>query len=298
MESGKYGGMTGWMQKGRGRKKKMTIWIILVSVLLLCAAAFYSGLTIKKYTIDTDKFEDGKSVRLVLLADLHSYIYGEDQSRLVSKIIEQNPDLILLAGDIADDHVPIKGTKLLLEGIKDIAPVFYVSGNHEYWSGDIKNIKETIKGYGVTILEDEYCEITIDGVPLVIAGVDDPEWTRYESKGSKKPMDESFNDLAAKNQFKILVAHRPELIESYKKYTFDLVVSGHAHGGQVRIPFLLNGLVAPNQGWFPEYAGGLYRHGSLVHIVSRGLSFNRRLPRIFNPPEIVVIDIVASPAAM
>ena len=84
---------------------------------------------------------------------------------------------------------------------------------------------------------------------------------------------------------------RPERIQLYKKMDFDLVLSGHAHGGQVRIPFLLNGLCAPNQGWFPEYAGGLYEHDSLIHIVSRGLSYNPRLPRIFNPPEIVIIDL-------
>lgn len=94
-----------------------------------------------------------------------------------------------------------------------------------------------------------------------------------------------------KPEFKILLAHRPELIEIYKKSHFDLVLSGHAHGGQVRIPFILNGLFAPDQGWFPEYVGGVYKHDSLTHIVSRGVSYNPLLPRIFNPPEVVVIEI-------
>ena len=275
-------------------RKGRIIAIVLIPILLLgafCAAALYSGLTVKKYAIGTEKLEAGTSMRVVLLADLHSHVYGGDQSPLVSKILGQDPDIILLAGDIADDRVSIEGALLLLEGIKDAAPVFYVSGNHEYWSGDIRGIKEAVRGYGATVLEDEYREIAIDGVPLIVAGIDDPEWARYEYKASRKPMDEAFEGLAAKKQYKILVAHRPEMIESYKKYPFDLVVSGHAHGGQVRIPFLLNGLVAPNQGWFPKYAGGVYRHGDLIHVVSRGLSFNPRLPRIFNPPEIVVIDI-------
>jgi len=91
--------------------------------------------------------------------------------------------------------------------------------------------------------------------------------------------------------FKILIAHRPELIDIYEKYPFDLVVSGHAHGGQIRIPFLLNELIAPNQGRFPKYAGGVYQHGGLTHIVSRGLSFSLYLPRVFDSPEVVVIDI-------
>lgn len=91
-----------------------------------------------------------------------------------------------------------------------------------------------------------------------------------------------------------MLSHRPERIESYKKYNFDLVLSGHAHGGQVRIPFLLNGLYAPNQGLFPKYAGGLYTHNNLNHVVSRGLSYNPKLPRIFNPPEIVIVELRGS----
>ena len=266
-------------------------YLIIFILLIICFAAFYNGLTIRKYSINTDKFSDGQTVRAVLISDLHSHIYGKNQNTLISKIIAKNPDIILLAGDIADDEVPIKGTELLLDEIKDIAPVFYVSGNHEYWSGDIENIKRIIKNYGVTVLEDEYTEITANGVTLIIAGVDDPEWTRYEDKSLRKPMDENFTELSDKSPYKILVAHRPEQIELYKKYPFDLVVSGHAHGGQVRIPFILNGLVAPNQGFLPKYAGGTYKHDNLIHIVSRGVSFNPRLPRVFNPPEIVVIDI-------
>jgi len=270
--------------------KKMTI---LLLVLTLCIAAFYNGLTTRKFTINTDKFDPEKSIRAVLISDLHSHIYGENQNKLISKIKKQNPDIILLAGDIADDEVPIDGTKLLLDGIKNIAPIFYVSGNHEYWSYNIKNIKQLIRSYGVTVLEYEYKEITINGIPVVIAGIDDPDWIVYEDDRPGKSMDESFRELAFKNQFKILVAHRPEQIELYKKFPFDLVVSGHTHGGQIRIPFLLNGLFSPNQGLFPKYAGGMYKHDGLTHIVSRGVSFDPLLPRVFNPPEIVVIDISA-----
>ena len=271
------------------RRKKIIALIIIL--LIFCVAAFYNGLTIKNYTVTSNTFETGKTIRAVLLADLHSHIYGDNQKKLISKIIEQKPDIILLAGDIADDENPFGGTKLLFEGIKDIAPIFYVSGNHEYWSGDIKEIKDKIKSYGVTVLEDDYTEITVKDIPLIVAGVDDPEWTRFENKYTRKSMDESFMEFKDKPSFKILLAHRPEQIELYKKYSFDLVVSGHAHGGQVRIPFLLNGLLAPNQGVFPKYAGGIYKHDALTHIVSRGLSFNPHLPRVFNPPEIVIIDI-------
>ena len=104
-------------------------------------------------------------------------------------------------------------------------------------------------------------------------------------------MERAFRELDEISLYKILIAHRPERIEDYKQYSFDLVLSGHAHGGQVRIPGIMNGLYAPHQGLFPKYAGGMYTHDNLTHIVSRGLSVNSRLPRIFNPPELVIISI-------
>jgi predicted MPP superfamily phosphohydrolase len=267
---------------------------MLAIVLLL---AFYNGLVTRNYSLLTDKLASGDSVRIILIADLHNHIYRENQSELVALIEEQNPDLIALAGDIADDQVPIAGTEQLLDGIKDLAPIYYVSGNHEFWSDDIENIKAVIRRYGVTVLENTYDTITIKNTPVTIAGVDDPEVVAYEKPwfNWEQEMLEAFADLQDKPEFTILLAHRPERIQLYKKMDFDLVLSGHAHGGQVRIPLLLNGLYSPNQGWFPEYAGGSYKHDSLTQIVSRGLSYNPRLPRIFNPPEIVVIDLEAPP---
>ncbi len=228
-----------------------------------------------------------------MIADLHNHIYGPGQSELVQLIKEQEPDIIALAGDIADIQAPLTGTEMLLKGIQGVAPVYYVSGNHEYWSNDIRQIKDTIRKNGVTILEGSYDKISINNAAIIIAGVDDPEAVRYKKRGTnwEEGFCRAFNGLGEEPAYKVLLAHRPELIEVYKQGDFDLVLSGHTHGGQVRIPFILNGLYAPNQGWFPPYAGGMYDHGSLIHIVSRGVSFNPLLPRIFNPPEVVVIDI-------
>ncbi len=281
-----------------GKKKYLRVSLILVFIALLISA-FYNGLVVKKYIITSDKFESGERVRIVLIADLHSHIYGKEQSRIVSLIKKQNPDIIALAGDIADDEVPIEGAEQFLKGLKGSAPIYYVTGNHEFWSGDIKNIKDIILRYEVNILENEYREIRVKNTDIIIGGIDDPDVARYEKTGFnlKREMDNNFSELTDKPCFKILLAHRPELIEMYKNYSFDLVLSGHSHGGQVRIPFILNGLFSPNQGWFPEYAGGEYRHYTLTHIVSRGVSYNPRLPRIFNPPEVVVIDIEGDVAA-
>ena len=276
------------------KKMKRTYLFSGIVLILVCIVAFYNGLMVTKYTIETNKLTAEQSVRIVLISDLHSHIYGEGQKDIAGLIRKQNPDMIALAGDIADDEVPIEGTKLFLEAIKDIAPVYYVTGNHEFWSREIDSIKSVFRGYGVRVLENSYEGIRIKDVQLVIGGVDDPEVVPYERPELDwvGEVHEVFTKIEDCPEYKILLSHRPELIDVYKTIPIDLVLSGHAHGGQVRIPFLLNGLLAPNQGWFPKYAGGLYRHDGFVHIVSRGVSFNPRLPRIFNPPEVVVVDII------
>ncbi len=273
--------------------KTRKYWLITGLLVVLLFAAFYNGLVVKKYIINTNKLDADQSVRIVLISDLHNHVYGENQSKIISSIRKQSPDIIALTGDIADDEMPIEGTEQFLAGIQGIAPTYYVSGNHEYWSNDIQNIKNTIRQYDVTILENTYQQIKVNNSSIIIGGVDDPDIVKYEKPGFdwEGELYKAFLELQDKPDFKILLAHRPELIEIYKRSDFDLVLSGHAHGGQVRIPFILNGLYAPDQGWFPQYAGGEYKHDSLIHIVSRGVSFNPRLPRVFNPPEIVVVDI-------
>lgn len=274
-------------------KKKIRNLICIAIVIILIFSAFYNGLVVRKYNIISEKLSAGESVRLALITDLHSHIYGTNQTKIVSLIKKQNPDIIVLAGDIADDVVPIEGTELFLKALQGYRPIYYVTGNHEFWSKDIINIKATIQKYGVTILENDYEQIKINNSNLIIGGIDDPDVSIYEKPNFdlQREMDNNFIELEDESDFKILLAHRPELIELYKNYDFDLVLSGHSHGGQVRIPFILNGLLAPNQGWFPKYAGGIYKHGSLTHIVSRGVSYNPRLPRVFNPPEVVIIDV-------
>ncbi len=273
------------------RWKKMVITALLM--LLLITAAFYNGLVFRRYEINTDKLNPGECIRIVLISDLHNHVYGDKQSKIISLIQKQNPDIIALAGDIADDQVPIVGTELFLAGIQGMAPVYYVTGNHEFWSSDIKNIKDIIGRYGVTILEHNYERVKVGNSSIIIGGVDDPDIVDFEQADFdwEGELYNGFSHLTDYPEFKVLLSHRPELIDVYLKTDFDLVLSGHSHGGQVRIPLILNGLYAPDQGWFPKYAGGMYSHDNLTHIVSRGVSYNPRMPRIFNPPEIAVVDI-------
>ena len=279
------------------RKRKKLIALICIGLLIILAfAAFYNGLVVRRYTVQTDELNVGESFRVLLIADLHSHIYGNDQNELISLIRKQEPDAILLAGDIADDKEPFTGVVLLLEGIRDISPVYYVTGNHEFWLYDIEQTKDTFRKYGVRVLENEYEHLQAGNINIVFAGVEDPDIRLFEdfSYDWADEMGNAFMPLWNESGFKILLAHRPEQIEEYKKYDFDLVVSGHSHGGQIRVPLFINGLYAPDQGWFPRYAGGLYKHGTLTHIVSRGTSNPLRIPRVFNPPELVVIDIIGS----
>jgi len=261
--------------------------------------AFNNNLTVISYNIVTNKINNGSAIRIVLLADLHATMYGADQQPLLQKIEAQEPDLILLAGDILVDSIPDSATLLFLAGIQDIAPIYFVTGNHEYWGPNAENIqiiRNTILSHGITILSDTYEQIEVNGNSLIIAGVEDPDKVNavpdYDQVESIR---EAFYNISDYDCFKILISHRPENLDLFSEQSFDLVVSGHTHGGQFRIPFLLNGLYAPEQGFFPEFVGGLYTYDELILIISRGLATNHpRLPRIFNPPEIVTIDLSPS----
>jgi len=269
---------------------------ILLTIVFMYTASCNS-ISTKTYKISTPLLKKESGLKIVQISDLHSSIYGKDQKTLTEKIKKINPDLIFLTGDIYDYKEKMDGVGLLLSGISGIAPVYYVTGNHEYWSRNIQKIKEELLSHNVVILSDEYRIIEIKDNMIVVAGIDDPDKALYEASDydQDKSMENAFRQLDENPSFKILLAHRPERIEKYKKFAFNLVLSGHTHGGQVRIPLILNGLYAPHQGLFPKYAGGEYKHGNLTHIVNRGLSINHpKIPRLFNPRELVVIIITSN----
>jgi predicted MPP superfamily phosphohydrolase len=281
-------------------RKHFSLGAAFLCVLLLvsCATTFVT----ETYRLESPALGGGDALTLALISDLHSTVYGEDQEPLISAVREARPDLILLAGDIADDKRSFRGTELLLKGIRGAAPVFYVTGNHEYMSGRIGEIRRDLESLGVIILSDRYRRINVRGMEILVAGVEDPYKKKKEDPwyNQEAAMEREFRELDGIGAYKILIAHRPENIAKYRRYSFDLAVSGHAHGGQWRIPRILpNGLYAPNQGLFPRYTGGPYVFpraggGDLTLIVSRGLSVNRPFfPRIYNRPELSVIRVGA-----
>lgn len=281
----------------QSKKRLRILAIVLILLAALVFAAFYRGLILARYETLSSKLHNREPIRAVLLTDLHNYIYEPVQQPLIRLVKELRPDVIFLSGDMADDRNPFQGMALLLDGISKLAPCYYVTGSHDYWSGDIENIKASIKGFGVTVLEGQTTELTVRGQRLLISGIDDPVMASVlpgenEDDAYRRAL-HAFDHLDREG-YNILVAHRPDFIAEYHALGFDLVLSGHTHGGQVRIPFLLNGLYAPNQGYFPKYAGGLYDVNGTYMLVSRGLSYYPELPRIFNPPEVVLFELKGS----
>ena len=268
-------------------RRKWLVWLILLAaVIVLAVIGLDQRMVVRQYAVETDKVS--KPVRLAVVTDYHGCDYGDG---LVPAVEALQPDVVLLVGDIFDDKMPWEPSEELVCGLAQRYPCYYVTGNHEYWSGRVPEIYRLVEEAGATVLDQSCSELTVNGQNLNICGIPDP----YANVNTWDALTSATGDLHQEG-FTILLAHRPELIEQYAaKGTFDLVVSGHAHGGQVRIPFLLNGLFAPNQGWFPQYAGGQYEVKDTMLIVSRGLARESTgLPRVFNRPELVLIEICPS----
>ena len=265
------------MRKGR---RRLLLGCLAAAVLLLLLA-LDNRLVVRRYTVESEKLTE--PVRLAIVSDLHSCAYGAGQRELLDAVAAEAPDLVLLPGDIVDDDLPEDNAWTVLEALAASWPCCYVTGNHEWWSGQAERICRDMEALGIHVLRGESTEITVKGQTLTVFGIDDPD-----SGEDQLPA-----VLAGAGEgYAILLAHRPERIESYLPGPFDLIVSGHAHGGQWRIPGLLNGLYAPNQGFFPRYAGGRYDFGDQVFLVSRGLAReSSRFPRLFNPSELVVAEI-------
>jgi predicted MPP superfamily phosphohydrolase len=259
--------------------------------------AFWHGLVLRRYEVLTDRLS-GASIRAVHLSDLHSTAHGKKQQKLLSAVKEAEPDIIFLTGDIVDDRKERTPAFELFEGICALGvPVYYVTGNHETNICGLEAVKDEIRNFGVRILDGECENIVIKGVRLNICGISDPR--SYDSEGGydgwESAMKSAFADIKDSHDYNILLSHRPEKIGFYHELGFDAVFCGHAHGGQVRIPLILNGLFSPHQGLFPKYAGGIYSMDKLprktFECVSRGLSIFWNLLRVFNPPEVVVTVI-------
>lgn len=272
------------------RKKHWWILPALAILVALALIALDERLILRTYTVVSPKLT--AEVRLAVVTDFHSSDNADDVAAMTASCA---PDAVLMVGDMFDDDTanrPTERTLSLMRQLSALYPCYYVSGNHEAWTGEMDALYQQTEEAGVTVLRMSSGVLTVRGQRIALCGVPDP----YEMVFSGAPDTEEQLRQALEDgdsaDFTVLLAHRPELLAKYAQFPLDLVVSGHAHGGQVRIPGVLNGLYAPNQGWFPKLAGGAYTQDGMTLIVSRGLAVRTRLPRIFNSPEVVLVRCV------
>lgn len=272
------------------RKKHWWILPALAILVVLTLIALDERLILRTYTVTSPKLT--AEVRLAVVTDFHSSDNADD---VVAMVASCAPDAVLMVGDMFDDDTQNRPTERTLSLMRQLSaqyPCYYVSGNHEAWTGEMDALYQQTEEAGVTVLRMSSGVLTVRGQRIALCGIPDP----YEMVFSGAPDTEEQLRQAMENvdsaDFTVLLAHRPELLAKYAQFPLDLVVSGHAHGGQVRIPGVLNGLYAPNQGWFPKLAGGAYTQDGTTLIVSRGLAVRTRLPRIFNRPEVVLVRCV------
>lgn len=272
------------------RKKHWWILPALAILVILTLIALDERLTLRTYTVASPKLT--AEVRLAVVTDFHSSDNADD---VVAMVASCAPDAVLLVGDMFDDDIanrPTERTLSLMRQLSALYPCYYVSGNHEAWTGEMDALYQQTEEAGVTVLRMSSGVLTVRGQRIALCGIPDPyEMVFSGAPDTEEQLRQALEDVDSAD-FTVLLAHRPELLAKYAQFPLDLVVSGHAHGGQVRIPGVLNGLYAPNQGWFPKLAGGAYTQDGTTLIVSRGLAVRTRLPRIFNRPEVVLVRCV------
>ena len=274
--------------------RSLAVTAAVLLALIIWIAWGNSALELNTYTINSPLLPDGfDGFRIAHVSDLHNTEIGKDNKKLLAMLQDAEPDIIAITGDLIDSRntdVEV-ALQFIREAVK-IAPCYYVTGNHEARISEYSVLKAGMETAGVVILEDARTEISLGGETITLIGVNDPSFRTNDLSGdSVTVMDAKLTQLHADDDgFTILLSHRPELFDTYVKNNIDLVLSGHAHGGQFRLPFI-GGLVAPHQGMFPQYDAGLYTEGNTNMIVSRGVG-NSIFPfRINNRPEVLLIEL-------
>lgn len=270
----------------KNHKAKCTIMATLILIFAIWMIWSNLSIQVNSYTVYDEQIPSSfDDFRIAQVSDLHNAEFGINNAKLIEKLRISNPDIIVITGDTVDNfHTDTELALNFLEQAIKIAPCYYITGNHEAWIGRIvfSDFEDKMLELGVIVLHGESMLLEKEGACIVLAGVDDPD---YSSKFSK-----SLSEMSTDEYFTVLLSHRPERFEEYVDNGYDLVLSGHAHGGQFRLPFV-GGLLAPNQGWFPKYDSGLYAKDNTTMIVSRGIG-NSVVPiRINNRPELIIIEL-------
>lgn len=280
--------------------------IIVIAVLLLEIWRELHTFNMTRYTVSSPKLARMQgNKKIVFLSDMHNKTYGDpDSSRLVQAIRKEQPDLVLIGGDmmVGKKGHDCEPALRFVKQLASVCPVYYANGNHEqramdrpeYYGTDIERYREELREAGVHFLENEYVQISLDGTRLCIFGLEIPE--RCYGRFHQPPLGaEEIRQRIGQcplNSYNILLAHNPGYTDVYRAWGADLTLSGHYHGGIVGIPGL-GGVVAPGFFLFPKYSGGKYDEEGTTTVVSRGLGSHTIPLRLFNPAEVVVIELAS-----
>lgn len=285
------------LHRANPRKFRAVLGVTVGLLLILTMWTIWGdkALEVNTITISSSRLPPSFSgFRIAQVSDLHNVELGENNTRLLQMLSDSAPDTIAITGDLVDAGHPNIGIALnFVKRAVQIAPVYYVTGNHEASLPQYEELRTELELLGAVVLEDEAVQLKHQGAEIVLIGLSDPDFTIKGNMFEEVPAMVStklYDLMDAENSYTILLSHRPELFDSYVGCRVDLVLCGHAHGGQFRLPFV-GGLVAPNQGLFPKYDAGIYTDSRTSMVVSRGIG-NSIIPfRFNNPPEIVMIEL-------
>ena len=279
--------------KGKKHRGRGCLTALIILALIAAAAAFLikdsrEDLEISRYEVNSQKLpESFDGFKIVQLSDLHGAEFGEDGMELVDKVGSLEPDMIALTGDFVTDECDLAAVEKLAARLVKLCPVYFVSGNHEFGSGLAIKVRNILERAGVKYLSNEYLTISRGEDEILLGGVEDP--LAYADMLSPDELAQKIND-AAPDAFKILLGHRNYWMTEYPELPVDLIFCGHAHGGLIRIPGV-GGLIGTDRRLFPDFDAGEYNNGRYTLIVSRGLGNSVSIPRIFNRPEIVCVEL-------
>lgn len=279
--------------KGKKHRGRGCLTALIILALIAAAAAFLikdsrEDLEISRYEVASQKLpESFDGFKIVQLSDLHGAEFGEDGMELVDKVGSLEPDMIALTGDFVTDEGDLAAVEKLAARLVKLCPVYFISGNHEFGSGLAVKVRNILERAGVKYLSNEYLTINRGDDEILLGGVEDP--LAYADMLSPDELAQKMND-AAPDAFKILLGHRNYWMTEYPELPVDLIFCGHAHGGLIRIPGV-GGLIGTDRRLFPDFDAGEYNNGRYTLIVSRGLGNSVSIPRIFNRPEIVCVEL-------
>ena len=283
-------------ERGGGKKRRGRVLLLVLAILVLAVAVLLidsnTRIVTTGYELYYSKLPKGfDDFRIVVLSDIHASEFGEGNKRLISQVAEAEPDIIALTGDLIDgyDTPPIErqleiARSLVAELIK-IAPVYYITGNHDWNSGALRQLTPILEAGGAEILRNSYTILESGGDAIILAGTDDPNGPADMIKP-----DELVGSIRAEtgDSFIVMLEHRNNNLQLYSELGVDLVLCGHAHGGIIRLPFT-DGLIGPQRDWFPTYTNGVYSMGGTNMVVSRGLGNHTGFARFLNNPQIVEV---------